>query len=56
MYICYMKSNTKKAISLREQIMQSMIASFKIEGIDIPQSVAEERMKIVELNLEKSQK
>ncbi len=51
-----MKSATKKANdtnSLREQILKSMIASFKIEGIDIPLSVAEEALKKVELNLGK---
>ena len=51
-----MKSASKKASSvssLREQILKSMIASFKIEGIDIPLSVAEKTLKKVELNLEK---
>ena len=51
-----MKSATKKVNEtnqLREQILKSMIASFKIEGIDIPLSVAEKTLKRVELNLGK---
>lgn len=42
-----------KTTALREQILRSLIASFKIEGIDIPLNVAEQTLKKVELNLEK---
>lgn len=51
-----MKSTSKKSNkkpSLREQILKSLMASFKIEGIDIPLSVAEQTLKKVELNLGK---
>ena len=51
-----MKSTSKKdnkVTALREQILKSLIASFKIEGIDIPLNVAEQTLKKVELNLEK---
>jgi predicted nuclease with RNAse H fold len=51
-----MKSNSKKSKnghSLREQILKSLMASFKIEGIDIPLSVAEQTLKKVELKLGK---
>lgn len=51
-----MKSTSKKSKnghSLREQILKSLMASFKIEGIDIPLSVAEQTLKKVELNLGK---
>ena len=51
-----MKTTSKKSKQgslLREQILKSLIASFKIEGIDIPQNVAEQALKKVELNLGK---
>ena len=51
-----MKSIGKKAKSdqnLREQILKSLVASFKIEGIDISSSVAEQALKQVELSLGK---
>jgi len=51
-----MKKTTKKTNkvdSLREQILKSLIASFKIEGIEIPLNVAEQTLKKVELNLGK---
>jgi predicted nuclease with RNAse H fold len=50
-----MKSTSKKdkITALREQILKSLIASFKIEGIDIPLNVAEQTLKKVELNLGK---
>jgi len=43
----------KKEQSLRAEILKSLIASFKIEGIDIPVSVAEQTLKKVELSLGK---
>jgi hypothetical protein len=49
-----MKSTPKKDNkigNLREQILKSLIASFKIEGIDIPLNVAEQTLKKVEINL-----
>lgn len=51
-----MKSTTKKSKkgqSLRAEILRSLMASFKIEGIDIPLSVAEQTLKKVELSLGK---
>ncbi len=51
-----MKTTSKKSNQvtlLREQILKSLIASFKIEGIDIPLSVAEQALKKVEVNLGK---
>ncbi len=51
-----MKSTSKKSksgSSLRAEILKSLIASFKMEGIDIPLSVAEQTLKKVELNLGK---
>lgn len=44
---------TKKDESLREQILQSMLASFKIEGINISQDAASIALKKVEFNLGK---
>jgi predicted nuclease with RNAse H fold len=44
---------SKKGKSLREKILKSLMASFKIEGIDIPLNVAEKKLKKVELNLGK---
>jgi hypothetical protein len=55
-YIYVMKStsqNLKKGPSLRAEILQSLLASFKIEGIDIPLSVAEQTLKKIELDLGK---
>jgi hypothetical protein len=56
-YICTMKGKvkktTKKDKSLREQILQSMLASFKIEGINIPQDAAVVALKKVEFSLGK---
>jgi len=46
-------NKSKKGHSLRQQILKSLMASFKIEGIDIPLSVAEQTLKKVELNLGK---
>lgn len=43
----------KKDKSVREQILQSMVASFKIEGIDISADSANAALKKVELNLGK---
>lgn len=51
-----MKSSSKKVnkvSALREQILKSLIASFKIEGIDIPLGVAEQTLNRIEPNLEK---
>ena len=51
-----MKSTSKrvnKVSALREQILKSLIASFKIEGIDIPLSVAEQTLKKLEPTLGK---
>ncbi len=56
LYIYTMKSTAKKdhkISALREQILKSLIASFKIEGIDIPLNVAEQTLKKVELKLGK---
>ena len=44
---------SSKDQALREQILKSLIASFKIEVIDIPLSVAEKTLKKVELSLGK---
>ncbi len=43
----------KKDKLVREQILQSMVASFKIEGIDISADSANAALKKVELNLGK---
>lgn len=51
-----MKSGAKKSKnvqSIRAEILKSLVASFKIEGIDIPLSVAEQTLKKVELSLGK---
>jgi hypothetical protein len=50
-----MKSRKKTMTdkSLREQILQSLIASFKIEGIDIPAQFAAAALKKLELSLGK---
>jgi hypothetical protein len=47
-----MKSSSKKS-KIREQILKSLVASFKIEGIEIPLSVAELALKKVEQELKK---
>jgi hypothetical protein len=47
------KKTEKDKMSLREQIMHSTIASFKIEGINIPLDKALAALKQVELNLGK---
>lgn len=56
-YFYIVKSKSKKTPkidnSLREQILQSMMASFKIEGINIPIEAALATLKKVELNLGK---
>ena len=43
----------KKTSTLRQEILRSLLASFKIEGIDIPASIAEATLKKVELSLGK---
>jgi hypothetical protein len=52
-----MKRKSKKSAdstkSLREQILESMLASFKIEGINIPVDLALSTLDKVELNLGK---
>ena len=52
-----MKSKSKKSAdstkSLREQILKSMLASFKIEGINIPADLAISALDKVEINLGK---
>lgn len=51
-----MKTTSKKdnkISALRQQILESLIASFKIEGIDIPLSVAEQTLKRIKPSLEK---
>jgi len=47
------KKSEKTERSLREEILQSMIASFKIEGINISKDDASATLKKVELNLGK---
>ena len=48
-----MKQDQKSRKALRKNILQSAIASFKIEGIIISQSKANEVLKKVEASLEK---
>lgn len=52
-----MKNKTDKTPkqnnALRQEILKSMVASFKIEGIDISAEKASTTLKKVELNLEK---
>ncbi|MBB6239754.1 hypothetical protein HDC90_004415 [Pedobacter sp. AK013] len=43
----------QKKASLRVQIMESMLASFKIEGISIPHDSALSALKKIEFSLEK---
>lgn len=47
------KNNKKKEASVREQILQSMVASFKIEGITIPADLANSALRKIEISLEK---
>lgn len=47
------KKKRKTGKSLREDILRSLLASFKIEGIEIPASIAEATLKKVELSLGK---
>lgn len=49
-----MKSILKSSSDLRKQIMKSVIASFKIEGIKISTHAAENSLKRVEAKLRKS--
>lgn len=46
------KTNLKGKL-VREEILQCMIASFKIEGIDIRADLANAALKKIQLNLEK---
>lgn len=48
-----MKKDQKSSVALRKEILKSVIASFKIEGIIISQRNANEVLKKVELSLEK---
>ncbi len=55
-YIYTMKGKGKKATknkSLRAEILASMLASFRIEGIHIPMDQAEATLLKIELTLEK---
>lgn len=47
------KKSGKKNLALREEILRSMLHSFKIEGIYISESLAFASLKKVELNLGK---
>ena len=47
------RKTTKKDKSLRQQILQSMLASFEIEGIHIPVDLAVATLRKVELTLGK---
>ncbi len=47
------KKNGKAKNGLREQILQSMLSSFRIEGIHIPPDAAAAALRKVELNLGK---
>ena len=47
----YKKGKANKA--RREQILESLLASFKIEGIDIPKQFAAKTLKKLELTLGK---
>ncbi|WP_343658862.1 hypothetical protein [Chryseobacterium sp.] len=49
-----MKTKTKKSQDLRQQIMKSAVASFKIEGIKISAHIASDSLKKVEAKLRKS--
>jgi hypothetical protein len=58
-YICSMKQQTSKNITtfsneeMRENILRSLIASFRIEKINISESTAEEIYKKVKKKLKK---
>ena len=55
-YICCMKTRQKKEIvksSSREEILRSVVASFRIEGINISEEQALATLKKVEANLGK---
>ncbi|MHA4895734.1 hypothetical protein ACXZ1K_13355 [Pedobacter sp. PWIIR3] len=43
----------KDKASLREKILKSMVASFRIEGIDISEAAAASALKKITLSLEK---
>jgi hypothetical protein len=47
------KRTSKKNRSRREKILRSMMASFKIEGINISSDAAFDALKRIELNLGK---
>jgi len=47
------KKDTKSSRQIHEQILRSMIASFKMEGINISSDLAMATLKKVELTLEK---
>lgn len=47
------QAKTKDKTLIRERIMQSLLASFRIEGINIPQEKALATLKKVVINLEK---
>lgn len=47
------KVNKKDKASTREQILHSMLASFKIEGITIPADLAYATLKKIEVTLGK---
>ena len=48
------KKSTKKTSKVRrEQILKSMLASFKIEGINIPLDFAQTTLKNIQINPEK---
>ena len=49
-----MDKKANQSESKREQILQSLLASFKIEGIEIPKKFAEETLRKLELTLGKS--
>jgi hypothetical protein len=47
------KDRKEKASAVREQILKSMVASFKIEGITIPDDLASLTLKEIEISLGK---
>lgn len=47
------KNSGQDKTSLREKILKSMVASFKIEGINISEEAAASALKRIALNLEK---
>lgn len=52
-YVMKAKANKKDNMALREEILQSLRASFKIEKIAISDEAAHAALKKVEANLEK---